>query len=127
MDRIAIFAAGMLIAGAALADAGDGLARLAPALGNTIVSTHPDGRKARLWLARDGRYDAESRAGKRSGGTWKVKGDKLCLHQHNPFPIPISYCKPIPAEAIGRPWRDKAVTGEMVSNEIVPGGEPAAE
>lgn len=114
-----------MMAGAAHAD--EPMDRLAPALGNTIVSTHPDGRKARLWLKRDGRYVAESRAGKRSGGAWKLKGEKLCLHQSKPFPIPISYCKPVPAETLSRPWRDKAVTGEMVTNEIIPGRAPPTE
>jgi hypothetical protein len=100
--------------------------RLEPAIGNTIVSTHPDGRKARLWLERGGRYSAEGRSGGRSGGTWKLKGDKLCLHQHRPFPVPISYCKPVPMESLNKPWRDKAVTGEPVVNEIVPGAPPAS-
>ncbi len=92
---------------------------LEPALGNMIVSTHPDGRKAKLWLSRDGSYTAEGRAGQRSGGIWKVKGDKLCLTQRRPIGIPIPNCKPVPKVAIGKPWRDVAVNGEPVTNEVV--------
>ncbi len=112
-------AAALLASAVNAAASGDAAARLAPAIGAIIVSTHPDGRKARLWLRRDGTYAAQSRAGDRSGGTWKVKGEKLCLSQRHPFPIPIAYCKPVPAEAIGRPWRDKAVNGDQVTNEII--------
>ncbi|HVY33189.1 MAG TPA: hypothetical protein VG960_02090 [Caulobacteraceae bacterium] len=96
---------------------------LEAAFGNTIVSTHPDGRKARLWLRRDGGYDAQGRAGERSGGVWTVKGEKLCLTQRRPWPIPFSYCKPIPPVAVGKPWRDKAVNGDPVTNEVLPGSE----
>lgn len=103
---------------------GDAASRLDLALGKVIVSTHPDGRKARLWLRRDGTYAAQSRAGNRSGGVWKVKGEKLCLSQRAPAPIPIAYCRPVPTETLGRPWRDKAVNGDQVSNEIVRDGQP---
>ena len=113
----------LALAGAAHADDPASM-RIAPAIGNTLVSTHPDGRKARLWLEKDGRYVAESRAGKRSGGVWKVKGEKLCLTQREPMSIPFSYCKAVPNEALGKPWRDKAVNGDLVTNEIVPGGVP---
>ena len=112
-------AALFLASSVAAAPSGDAIARLAPAIGNAIVSTHPDGRKAKLWLQRDGTYAAQSRAGERSGGRWKVKGEKLCLSQRSPIPIPIAYCKPIPVEALGRPWRDTAVNGDLVTNEIV--------
>lgn len=108
------------------ASAGDAMSRLAPALGNTIVSTHPDGRKARLSLDVRGTYEAESRAGRRSGGTWKLRGEKLCLSQNRPLPIPIPYCKAIPAEQVGKPWRDTAVNGDSVTNEIVRGRNRAA-
>ena len=104
--------------------AADPAERLRPALDATIVSTHPDGRKARLWLRPDGRYSAEGRTGQRSGGVWAVKGEKLCLRQRRPVAMPFSYCKVVPSVALGTPWRDKAVTGETVTNEVVPGGDP---
>ncbi len=37
--------------------------RLEPAFANTIVSTYPDGRTAKLWLERDGAYRGQSRKG----------------------------------------------------------------
>ena len=107
------------------AENGDALARLAPAFGNTIVSTHPDGRKARLWLDAGGTYAAQGRAGNRSSGTWKTKGDKLCLTQRSPLPIPFPYCTAIPAERVGKPWRDKAVNGDAVTNVIMKGAKDA--
>ncbi len=85
---------------------------LTPAFGNTIVSTHPDGRQAKLFIHADHTYAAESRAGSRSGGTWTIKGAKLCLTQKLPHPGLFSYCKTIPAIALGRSWSDTAVTGE---------------
>lgn len=96
-------------------------ADISPAFGNTIVSTHPDGRKARLWINVDHTYSAQSRAGRRSGGTWKVKGAKLCLSQTSPYPGLFSYCKVARPIAIGKPWSDTAVTGEQVTNEVFKG------
>lgn len=123
----ALLACGAVAFATLIADpafAADAAERLRPALGNTIVSTHPDGRKARLWLTPGGRYSAEGRAGQRSGGVWTIKGEKLCLKQRRPISMPFTYCKPIPSVALDRPWRDKAVTGEMVTNNVVPGGDP---
>jgi hypothetical protein len=126
-----LLAAGVALAvagaasGALAARSGDPRSRLSTAFGNTIVSTHPDGRKAKLWLSADGKYAAQGRAGNRSSGHWKVKGGKLCLTQHAPVPIPLSYCTAIPSEQVGRPWRDKAVNGDLVTNEIVKGADGA--
>ena len=94
---------------------------LGPAFGNTIVSTHPDGRKAKLFINADHTYAAESRAGSRSAGVWAIKGAKLCLSQKKPHPGLFSYCKFIPPVAVGRPWSDTAVTGERVTNEVIEG------
>ena len=94
---------------------------LSPAFGNTIVSTHPDGRKARLFIHADHTYAAQSRAGSRSGGTWTIKGQKLCLSQKQPHPGLFTFCKTVPPVALGHPWSDTAVTGERVTNEVVKG------
>ena len=114
--------AGALLAVSFLAShvSADPAADLKPALGATIVSTHPDGRKARLSLNRDGTFTAEGRAGNRSSGVWKLKGDRLCLTQRKPMAIPLSYCHAFPHEAVGKPWPDIAVNGDHVVNEIVP-------
>ena len=114
----------VVVAHAAPAFAADGDAPLEAALGATIVSTHPDGRQAKLWLKRDGTYEAQGRAGERSGGVWRLTIDKLCLSQRRPFPIPFSYCKAVPPVSIGKPWREKAFNGDPVTNEVVPGGPP---
>ena len=69
----------------------------------------------------------QGRAGERSAGVWKIKDEKLCLSQRRPLPIPFSYCKAIPDERVGKPWRDKAVNGDMVMNEIVRGADGASD
>lgn len=92
---------------------------LSPAIGATIVSTHPDGRQAKLMLKADHSYSAVGRKGQRSGGTWALKDGKLCLSQKTPYPGPFRLCKAIPKVTVGRPWKDKAFNGEPVVNEIV--------
>jgi len=87
---------------------------LEPAFSNTIVSTYPDGRQARLWLDPDGGYRALGRRGEPTGGTWRIKGEKLCLRQSHPFSVPFSYCTPVMGGEIGDVWIRRAVTGEML-------------
>lgn len=96
-------------------------AGLAPAFGNTIVSTHPDGRQARLWLRGDHTFEAQGRAGNRSSGTWRVRAGKLCLTQKRPVAIPFSYCHAFPRVSVGASWRDTASNGNSVVNRIVRG------
>ena len=95
---------------------------LKPAFGAAIVSTHPDGRTAKLWLKADGTYSAEGRKGQKSGGVWAVKKGKLCLSQKRPYPGPFSFCKGIPPVKAGAVWSDKAFNGEPVTNRLVPAG-----
>jgi len=119
MIRLAAFtAAALLMAPAALAA---GSADLRPAFSNTIVSTYPDGRQARLWLNEDGSYRAQGRRGKPSSGRWTVKGDKLCLKQKKPMPGPFAYCTPIKKGGVGTSWTGKAVTGEPIRIRLVAG------
>jgi hypothetical protein len=89
--------------------------------GATIVSTYPDGRKAELWLQRDGSYTARGRRGDGSSGHWSVKGGKLCLSQSRPIPSPFSYCTAIPDKPMGASWSAKAVTGEAIRVTVVKG------
>jgi hypothetical protein len=106
----------------ALAADGDGKADLLRrAFGSTIVSTYPDGRQAELWLQRDGGYRAEGRRRDPSSGRWQIKGDKLCMKQQRPIPAPFSYCTPLPASGIERPWIGKAFTGEPIRIRLVKG------
>ena len=98
---------------------GADIAGLAPAFGNTIVSVHPDGRRARLWLNRDGTYSAQGRKGQRSGGVWRLKGVKVCLSQRRPIALPLHHCKALPHVRVGAAWSDIAVNGERVQNRLL--------
>jgi hypothetical protein len=102
-----------------------GAAAVPPALeaafGNTILSTYPDGRTARLWLAPDGTYSGTGRRKLPSSGRWSVKGSKLCLKQQKPIPAPFAFCTPLPSGVPGSTWRTKAATGEAIQVRIVPG------
>ncbi len=120
MIRTAAAAALLLIVGSALAQSEPPPA-LEPAFSNTIVSTYPDGRKAKLWLNRDGTYRAQGRRGKPSSGRWSVKGSEICLKQRRPVPGPFSYCTPIKSGGVGTKWSGKAVTGEPISIQVVSG------
>ncbi|HEX8231934.1 MAG TPA: hypothetical protein VF559_01130 [Caulobacteraceae bacterium] len=97
------------------------VADLEPAFANTIVSTYPDGRKAKLWLNRDGSYRAQGRRGKPSSGVWSLKGEKLCLKQKKPVAGPFSYCTPVHGGGVGTSWTGKAVTGEKITIQVVAG------
>jgi hypothetical protein len=91
------------------------------AFGNTIVSTYPDGRTAKLWLHRGGAYDGRGRRGKPSSGQWTIKGDKICLRQKKPTPAPFAYCTPLSAGGVGAAWSARAVTGEPIRVSVVKG------
>jgi hypothetical protein len=89
------------------------------AFGNTIVSTYPDNRTAKLWLQPGGVYAAEGRRGDRTSGHWKVDGERLCLKQDHPATLPFfRYCTPIPSQDH---WTAKAVTGETIQVRLVEG------
>jgi len=95
--------------------------RFDEAFGSTIVSTYPDGRQGELWLQRDGAYTAMGRRHNPSSGTWQVRGDKLCLHQHAPFPAPFSFCTPVPSGGLDKPWSGKSPTGDPITIRLVKG------
>lgn len=94
--------------------------RVEAAFGNTILSTYPDGRQAELWLQSGGVYQAKGRRGDDSHGTWRIKGERLCLSQHAPFPAPFAFCTPIP-ESMHSSWTARAVTGERIRVSLVHG------
>ena len=97
------------------------MAALEPAFANTIVSTYPDGRQAKAWLNRDGSYRGQGRGGGVTSGRWSLKGEKVCLRQQRPVPIPLSYCTPVHQGGVGTTWSGKAVTGETVQLQLVAG------
>ena len=94
---------------------------LAAAFKNTVVSTYPDGRQAKLWLKSDGTYTAEGRRHGKSQGKWTLKGDQVCLRQSKPPTVPFSYCTVIPNGGVGATWKAKAVTGEAIRVKVVKG------
>ena len=100
---------------------------LTPAFANTLVSTYPDGRHGRLYLSADGTWSAVSRAGRVSHGRWTLSGERLCMRQSRPIPIPFSYCTPQVQGGVGATWRAKAPTGEPIAVVLEAGraGEPA--
>jgi hypothetical protein len=116
MYRVALLSAVLLTPTAAAAQSG-----VEPAFGNTIVSTYPDGRVAKAWLRPDGSYVGEGRRGGRSSGRWTVKGDRVCMRQSRPIPIPKTYCTALISGAVGTRWSAKAVTGETVMMSLVAG------
>jgi hypothetical protein len=96
--------------------------QLAAAFDNTIVSTYPSGRSARLWLAQDGTYTARGAKGAASSGVWSMKGARLCLKQKKPYAAPVTYCSPVPQGAkVGSAWDAKSLKGEPLRNRIVEG------
>lgn len=94
---------------------------LRPAFENTLVSTYPDGRTARLWLNANGTFTGQGRRGRPNAGVWTVKGAEVCLRQRRPVPVPLTFCTPIVAGGVGTTWTTKAVTGEQVRVTLVAG------
>lgn len=96
---------------------------LEPAFRNTIVSTYPDGKTTKLWLNRDGRYQALRANGARTAGSWVMKGDKVCMTQKSPIYIPLAFCTVIPhtAGVVGASWMAKGLKGEPVRHTLTAG------
>lgn len=96
---------------------------LEPAFRNTIVSTYPDGKSTKLWLERNGQYEALRANGQRTGGSWQMKGDKLCMTQRRPFYVPLAFCTGIPSlkGGVGVSWMAKGLKGEPVRHTVTAG------
>lgn len=96
--------------------------RLAPAFGNTVVTTYPDGRQQSIWLRADGRWDGLSRKNTPLAGTWKVDGDKLCMKQSKPPTLPVAYCTSFPSGVSpGVVWTSKDMGGTPIKLKLVRG------
>ena len=97
-------------------------ADLAPAFGNTILSTYPSGRQTHLWLERGGTFEGLRSRGQRMSGVWTVNGrGELCLRQRRPVPLPVNYCTPVVRGGVGTRWSAKAPTGETIQVQLVAG------
>src|SRR5688572_22255925 len=93
------------------------------AFGNTVKALYPDGRYQWLWFKADGTWEAFGRRGKWSSGKWALKaGDKVCLKQSRPIPIPLDYCTTFPANgSVGAVWTSKSLEGEPIKVTVVKG------
>jgi hypothetical protein len=111
----------LVLAAAALACTAATSAPVAEAIGNTIVSTYPDGRTVELWLAADGSFTGQGRSHDPSSGSWTVKDGGLCLKQSRPIPTPFSFCTPIPSSGFSAEWVAKAPDGESIRIKLVHG------
>ena len=95
---------------------------LAPAFGNSLVSTYPDGRVSKLWLDPDGTFNGMNRKGQPNSGKWTVAKDRLCMKQYKPFFYPFSYCTPMPTSVDAMSgWKAKAPTGEPITVRLAKG------
>jgi hypothetical protein len=119
MYRICLVVALLMAASPALAQDWSGL--LDTAFANTIVSTYPDGRTAKLWLEPGGVYTAEGREHEPTNGRWRVENDKLCLKQMHPFAFGFVYCTLLSKFSSGTTWTSRAVTGETIQIRLVRG------
>ena len=123
MNRTSIGAMAVATSLASAAMAETAPAWMEPAFGNTIVTTYPTGKVTRMWLDRDGKYELLRSTGKRNGGRWTVKGDKVCFRQTRPVSIPFTFCQARLTGGIGTRWTGKSPAGERVTNVLVAGQE----
>ena len=120
--RSAAAISALLIATPPAAHAADAKAMVAPAFGNTVVSTYSDGRSQKIWMKPDGTWEGKSRRGNPLAGRWTVRDDKVCVKQSKPPTLPVSYCIPFPGDPhVGSTWPFKDMTGAPIQLKIVPG------
>jgi hypothetical protein len=95
---------------------------VAPAFGNTVISTYPDGTSQKIWLHPDGSWDGISRKGIRLAGRWDMRGEKVCLRQSTPPTLPIAYCTPFPTRTVpGVQWSGRDVAGRPITLSLMRG------
>lgn len=98
---------------------------VAPAFGNTVVSSYPDGTSQKIWLHPDGSWDGLSRKNTRLSGRWSLRGDKVCLKQSKPPTLPISYCTALPpTPEPGVQWSGRDVVGHPITLSLMKGVPP---
>src|SRR5882672_1460556 len=77
---------------------------LANYYGNTLVAkgAHDDWQ---VWYLPDHTYTAEFNDHPISG-TWSIEGDKVCLYQITPTPVPdtLPRCYPVQTHKVGESW-----------------------
>jgi len=114
--------AALLLAPAALAAPVAEEAPIAPAFGNTVLATYPDGRTQKIWLHADGTWDGLSRSSAPLSGRWELRGAKVCMRQVRPPTLPISFCTPFPDHAqAGVQWLSHDVAGRPIQLSLQKG------
>ncbi|HEY8003426.1 MAG TPA: hypothetical protein VIE16_04320 [Phenylobacterium sp.] len=94
--------------------------QVAAAFGNTVMSVYDDGRSQKVWLKDDGTWTGLSRRGNPLAGKWSTKGDQVCLRQSKPPTLPISFCRPFPADP-EKGIDTKDITGAHIHLKLVKG------
>lgn len=130
MTRIALIIPTLALAAAACAatahageaptTSAEGKANVAATFGNTVLSIYPDGRAQKIWLQPDGSWTGLSRRGSDLAGSWRVKGEKVCLKQSKPPTLPISVCQPFPEDPT-KGVAAKDLTGTPIHLKLVKG------
>ena len=100
--RTIILAAGFAALSVSLAYADD---IMASRYGNTTIATEANGTTTKLYYAAGGTF-----TGKQGTmdfkGTWKIDGDKICLHFATPVPgYAEPFCPPVVAHKVGDKWK----------------------
>jgi hypothetical protein len=121
-----LLAGGYVTVAALSAQAAQDVSRVAPAFGNTVVSTFPDGRHQKIWLHADGTWDGIGRNGYALSGRWRLKdSDKVCLKQSRPPTLPVSLCVNFPAYGqIGSVWKSRDFVGHPIQLTLQRGAPP---
>jgi hypothetical protein len=107
--RIGLCAASF--ASAAFAD--DGV--MATRFGNTTITRNAAGLERHVYFKADGTFTGKQGA-IRFGGTWKVKGNTVCLTTSAAVPgIPSPACAPVSAHKVGDTWTTGPNTVSLVA------------
>jgi hypothetical protein len=93
---------------------------VAPAFGNTVISSYPDGTSQKIWLHPDGSWDGISRKGAHLAGHWTLREDKVCLRQQKPPTLPISFCTAVPSSGNAQ-WSSHDVMGRPITLSLMKG------
>jgi hypothetical protein len=120
MKIVARSAVGGYAAFAALNAQAADVSSVAPAFGNTIVSSYADGTSQKIWLHPDGSWDGVSRKGVHLAGHWSLNGDKVCLRQSRPPTLPIRYCTAVPPSTEAQ-WSSRDVIGRPITLSLMKG------
>lgn len=98
-----------------------GVAVMADAFDNTIVSHYPNGVWVKHFFEPDGRYVATFSDGRRWTAHWSAQSDRVCLSQIRPRQLLPRFCTRMVAADVGDSWVSRDPLGRTVRNELVAG------